>query len=92
MPMYEYLCNHCNKDFEKFLPMKKYKEPQNCPNCNTEGVKQLTINAGGVWDSSPLWLDDSVRAQIQDTDISRPITTRSELNKHLKDTGLQPKS
>ncbi len=72
--------------------MARYKEIQNCPDCNTEGVKQLTINAGGVWDDSPLWLDDSVRAQIQDTDISEPITTRTQLNKHLKDTGLVPKN
>ena len=92
MPIYSYKCNKCNKEFEKFLPLKRYKESQNCPDCNAVGTKQLTINAGGVWESSPLWLDDSVRAQIQDTDITRPITTRAGLKKHLKDTGLQPKN
>lgn len=92
MPLYGYQCEACNNEFEKLVPLKEFNSRQNCPECGGETKKQIEINAGGVWDSTPLWLDDSVRAQIQDTDISRPITTRSELKQHLKDTGLAPKN
>ena len=88
MPIFDYKCPQCGNQFEATLTIKNRKKKQNCPNCGTIAIKQLTIKPGGTLTSHPAWLDDSVRAQVQDTDISAPITTRDQLNKHLKDTGL----
>ncbi len=88
MPIYDYKCPKCGKQFEEALTIKERKKKQNCPDCGVIAIKQLTIKPGGTLTSRPAWLDDSVRAQVQDTDISEPITTRSELNQHLKDNGL----
>lgn len=88
MPLYEYKCNQCKSNFEKFLPLKKYDSPQNCPDCGGKSRKQLSI--GGIQDDHPVWLDGSIIRQLQDTDdpTVRPLSTRTEYNKYLKDNGI----
>ena len=41
MPIYTYHCPRCSKEFEKQLPVKDYKEPQNCPECGEIAEKTL---------------------------------------------------
>ena len=90
MPLYDYKCEKCKNDFELFFPLREWNIVPSCPDCGGKGKKQLTIKPGGVLDDHPVWLDASVRKQIQDTDNPHeiPITTRSQFNKHLKDTGI----
>jgi len=44
MPIYEYHCNACNKDFE-FFQMKKNELPV-CPNCRNNNVQKLASRFG----------------------------------------------
>ena len=92
MPLYEYKCNQCKSNFEKFLPLKKYDYPQNCPDCGGISKKQLSI--GGIQDDHPVWLDGSIIRQLQDTDdpTIRPLSTRTEYNKYLKDNGWEKRA
>lgn len=46
MPTYVYKCEPCDEMFEKILPIARYKEPQNCPNCN-EGPAKKQVTSGG---------------------------------------------
>jgi len=41
MPTYAYECEKCGELFEKILPISRYKEPQNCINCNEGPAKKL---------------------------------------------------
>ena len=50
MPIYEYHCEMCGKDFEK-LVFKGDTEKVKCPCCGTEDVKKL-ISAGCFMDGS----------------------------------------
>lgn len=41
MPTYAYKCDHCHRRFERFLPMARYAEPQDCLVCGGTTTKQL---------------------------------------------------
>lgn len=33
MPLYDYLCEHCDHRFSSLRPLAEYREPSNCPIC-----------------------------------------------------------
>lgn len=41
MPVYSYRCQ-CGSEFDKFLPLRAYREAQMCPDCGQVAEKQLT--------------------------------------------------
>jgi putative FmdB family regulatory protein len=44
MPIFEYLCKDCGREFEKIVP--RYDSPADCIHCNSENVeKQLSVFA-----------------------------------------------
>ena len=41
MPVYDYLCNDCHKEFEKVLSLKEHDHDQiRCPHCGSGNVEQ----------------------------------------------------
>ena len=44
MPIFEYICKDCQRQFEKIVP--RYDSYVDCPHCNSEDVeKQLSVFA-----------------------------------------------
>jgi putative FmdB family regulatory protein len=42
MPIYEYFCEACQKEFEKILSLHEHDEVKIvCPNCGTNNVHQV---------------------------------------------------
>lgn len=71
MPVYEYLCQ-CGKSFDRYLPLEKYKEPQNC-DCGKVAEKQI---------SRPMMV--SVKEVHYTSPIDgRPITTMAQRKEDL---------
>lgn len=46
MPTYEYHCDACETAFNKTLPMSRFAEPQECPDCGV-GPARKKISASG---------------------------------------------
>lgn len=89
MPLYEYQCQKCTKIFDLMVPLKEWDVKPDCPGCGGKSKKLMTL--GGIQDDHPVWLDNSVRNQLQDTDGPHiPIETRTQYNKYLKDNGIIP--
>lgn len=42
MPTYAYHCEPCDLEFEEILPISRYDEPQNCPDCGVVARKMIT--------------------------------------------------
>jgi putative FmdB family regulatory protein len=43
MPVYDYICNDCNKSFEKVLTLNEHDTDNIvCPHCNSKNVEQET--------------------------------------------------
>ena len=41
MPVYEYICKHCKKSFEKILTLTEHDQQQiSCPLCGSKSVEQ----------------------------------------------------
>lgn len=41
MPVYDYFCNDCHKEFEKVLTLTEHdKEAIKCPKCGSRNVEQ----------------------------------------------------
>ncbi len=41
MPVYDYVCNDCHKNFEKVLTLTEHdKEKIVCPHCGSQNVEQ----------------------------------------------------
>lgn len=43
MPIYEYSCSHCRTQFERYLPVSHYKDPQDCPKCSLIADRKISI-------------------------------------------------
>ena len=42
MPVYEYFCESCNREFEKILTFREYEEEKVlCPRCGSDNVHQV---------------------------------------------------
>jgi putative FmdB family regulatory protein len=52
MPIYEYHCNDCGTDFEKFLRSMFSKEAITCPDCGGERVNKALSLFGSTSSSS----------------------------------------
>jgi putative FmdB family regulatory protein len=49
MPTYAYRCGSCNLDFDKILPMSRFRDPQKCPDCGAgPAKKRITAGSGFI--------------------------------------------
>ena len=40
MPVYDYLCQDCHKEFELVLTLTEHEEDVKCPHCGSKHVEQ----------------------------------------------------
>lgn len=45
MPIYEYWCTKCEKEFERMRPISQSGEPADCPSCGTSSEKLPSVFA-----------------------------------------------
>lgn len=48
MPIYEYYCSKCSKEFELMRPFSQSNEPGFCPVCGEKGEKLVSCCASKV--------------------------------------------
>jgi putative FmdB family regulatory protein len=41
MPVYQYVCKECKKEFEQVLTLKEHDQLVRCPKCGSTEVEQL---------------------------------------------------
>jgi len=40
MPVYDYICQDCQKEFEKVLTLAEHEKEITCPHCGSKNVEQ----------------------------------------------------
>jgi putative FmdB family regulatory protein len=48
MPIYEFFCAKCQKEFEVMRPMSQKDDPAPCPTCRTDGKREVSVFASKV--------------------------------------------
>ncbi|MBI2910705.1 MAG: zinc ribbon domain-containing protein [Chloroflexi bacterium] len=48
MPIYEYCCAACKKEFELMRPLSQMGDPAPCPSCGAEGQRLISAFASKV--------------------------------------------
>ncbi|MBW2094217.1 MAG: zinc ribbon domain-containing protein [Deltaproteobacteria bacterium] len=89
MPLYDFECVGCGKRHEMVFPVDKCPESVRCPVCEEPAVKIIAVGHGGAFCDSGVdvpWLA-SARKVLQ-PDHERPIETRQEYNRYLKERNI----
>jgi putative FmdB family regulatory protein len=91
MPAYEYQCIKCKRIIEHVCKISEKPEFLVCPVCT--GTAERIVSDVVIQDDHPLWIDNNLKASIQD-DSDKPIETRSDLDAFCKKRGIveNPKS
>lgn len=92
MPLYSYECQTCGKEMDKVYPIENCPRVIECIHCRREAKKVLTIGHGGIQtDGGVTWLPSACETlQTPRERKERPITSRTEWKKTMKDKGLIP--
>ena len=92
MAIYTYECENCGRIFDLSMKIEDMASETVCEICDGDAKKIIVPGHGGIQDDHPVWLDNSIRNQLQDTDSPEtiPITTRKQYNKYLRDNGIVP--
>ncbi len=80
MPVYEYECESGHIT-TKFAVIAERNQTVHCKEC-LKKTKRI-YSGHSVIDTKPKWLDDNVRMAL-----GKPIKTRKEYDKHLKDNQI----
>lgn len=86
MPLYEYQCQECSNQFDMYFPLREFDVTPECPDCGGDGKKIITV--GGIEEDSPAWLNDPVLQENLQGEGQKPIETRTELKRYMKDNNL----
>ena len=86
MPLHSYECTSCSHNFDAFVPLKELKEASiKCPKCSRPGKRIISLGHGGIFRDEPTWLNDEVRGALLDPSDKRPLETRTDYKKFLKE-------
>lgn len=91
MPLYDYECVNCGDRRELFFRLTDIPEQVKCPECGELAVKIIVHGHGAIQCDSVSdvsWLPSAIE-NLQPDD-ERPLETRGEYKKYLKDKNIIP--
>lgn len=84
MPIYEYKCKRCRRLTERMAPVSDIPERIKCA-CGKMAKRQLSQFAG-LTDGDVTWIPSAAR--VLQPDGERPIETRGQYKKYLRDNQI----
>ncbi len=89
MPLFDYECPRCGATKEIIAKIDGFPKSVPCNHCGTESPKVITLGHGGIQCDSMVdvpWLASAVE-NLQ-PDHERPVETRGEYNRYLKENNI----
>ena len=87
MPLYTYECSSCGEQEERVYKVDECPRTIQCLKCHEIMVKVILPGHGGIkTDGDVPWLASA--AKVLQPDHERPIETRGEYNRYLKDNNI----
>ncbi len=91
MPTYQYRCNFCGHDFEKFHKITVNARPK-CPRCGKKSERVISGGAGLVFKGSGFYITDYKRAGSEKKEKGEAAEAKSESSgsgRSKKDSGAE---
>jgi putative FmdB family regulatory protein len=86
VPLYEFECQVCGKSHERVFKIVGCPTSQRC-DCGGDARKVIVPGHGGIkTDNDVPWLKSAVK--VLQPDHERPIETRGEYNRYLKENNV----
>lgn len=87
MPLYSYQCDECGREQDRFFKMADKLDSVPCESCG--GNAHKILSAGMVLgDDMPAWMRHEQTLGCLQNSAEKPITTRSEYNRYLKQRNI----
>lgn len=89
MPLYDFICSDCRSRTEHLFKIAECPDEVPCMACGGISVKVIVPGHGGAFCDSSIdvpWLKSAV--EVLQPDHERPIETRGEYNRYLKDRNI----
>jgi putative FmdB family regulatory protein len=93
MPLYEYLCKHCDGVFETMRPISQASDPAPCPVCakKAQRIPPTSFNAFTMRDGYPRRIPDRGTYWHLEKEVKSPITGAARMNEHPEINKPKPK-
>jgi putative FmdB family regulatory protein len=93
MPVYEYLCKHCDGVFEAIRPIAQAAEPAPCPVCARKGrrLPPSSFSAFTMREGYPRAIPDRGTYWHLEKEVKRPVTGAVRMNEHPEINKPEPK-
>jgi len=82
MPVYNYVCDKCNKEYDEFLKMADCKQETKCPDCGEVGRRDYSMRQ-----SEPTFTDKLY--PYWDRALNKVFHNKNERSAHLEKVGLR---
>ena len=86
MPLYDFLCE-CGQIQEQFFHIVDCPEIVPCE-CGKDAKKILSAQGAVIRDTRIIWMESASKVLVKEHE--RPVTTRTEYRKYLKENKLAP--
>jgi putative FmdB family regulatory protein len=87
MPTYTYECKDCGEPFEKILKLAQYKDPQDCPFCNSANTIKTITGAPGMILKGDGWSGKNLRIKRQMQEKNKRLAAKE---REYKGDGMIP--
>ena len=87
MPVYNYECE-CGRSYERVYKITKFPKTIKCE-CGKRAKKVISEGIAAQLDGDVPWLSSA--CEVLQPAWERPLETRGEYNRYLKDRNIQPK-
>lgn len=61
MPVYQYICNDCNHNFEELRGISQSDEELNCPECKSKNINRVVSNCSFILKGNGYYMTDYKR-------------------------------
>jgi len=91
MPTYAYKCDHCGEEFDKILPISRYKEPQDCINCGEGPARKVITGGTGFILKGDSWAGKNLKVKNQMREKNRRLDAKqNEMKRDAPSVTLAP--
>jgi putative FmdB family regulatory protein len=91
MPTYAYRCDGCGEEFDKVLPISRYKEPQDCINCGEGPARKMITGGTGFILKGDSWAGKNLKVKSQMREKNRRLDSKqNEMKRDAPSVTLTP--